>query len=537
MPDFQEVFNQLDQYVTQRMQVTRTPGMMLALFDQEKCCRVSSYGLADLEAQTSVTPDTLFLIGSITKSFTAVAVVQAVEVGLLDLYAPVTDYLPWFCVPSQYAPITLHNLLTHSAGIVTIIDQSPDARGAVWALRETVAAWPPGTHFYYSDAGYQVLGLVLEEVMGQPFQHIIQSGIFDPLEMTKSEAALTHAMRPHLAKSYRYLYDDRPYHRSHPLVPVTWVETNAGDCCIASTATDMAKYGRMLLNHGQGSNGTLLSKASHDLLTRYPIKTGWCCYGYGLEIHQYENFLHIGHGGEMPGYEAVMMMDTDNELGVVLLSTQPSISVRNLGWNVLSLWRRIHLGQSLSSNDWSSPDPSHVENASDFAGTYRNEDKTLVLTAEDKHLVLNHQGTPIVLEKRGNDCFYVNHPDFDCFLLRFGRAETSDITEACHGANWYISEKHTGSKAFDSPAEWSAYPGHYRAHNPWQTNFRVILRKGTLWLVWPDGDEEALTALEDGTFRIGDDISPERLRFKQIINGKALRANLSVCDYYRFFTP
>lgn len=82
-----------------------------------------------------------------------------------------------------------------------------------------------------------------------------------------------------------------------------------------------------------------------------------------------------------------------------------------------------------------------------------------------------------------------------------------------------------------------AYPGHYRSHIPWQTNFRVVLRKGALWLVWPAGSEEPLTPVGKDVFRVGNEISPERLRFSQAVNGQTLCANLSGSDYYRFFIP
>jgi hypothetical protein len=147
-----------------------------------------------------------------------------------------------------------------------------------------------------------------------------------------------------------------------------------------------------------------------------------------------------------------------------------------------------------------------------------------------------------VLEARGEDRFYVNHPDFDRFTLAFGRAPADgdtpeQVIEAHHGADWYAGERYAGPRTFDRPPEWDAYPGHYRAHIPWQTNFRVVLRKGTLWLIWPAGNEEPLVPLGDGAFRIGDEVSPERLRFSQMANGLALCANLTCSDYYRFFTP
>ena len=99
-----------------------------------------------------------------------------------------------------------------------------------------------------------------------------------------------------------------------------------------------------------------------------------------------------------------------------------------------------------------------------------------------------------------------------------------------------LHKNYTGPGKFDVPHEWLTCPGHYRAHNPWESNFRVILRKGELLLVWSSGEEETLTALGGGNFRIGDEHSPERLRFDQFVDEVALRANRSGCDYYRFFT-
>jgi len=245
----------------------------------------------------------------------------------------------------------------------------------------------------------------------------------------------------------------------------------------------------------------------------------------------------------MPGYEAFMLMDTQHGLGSTLVSTQPPVGVRDLAWTVMELWRRAYLGQSAESVDLSLPDPTQVQNAADYVGTYRSGHKALTVTVEDERLVLCHGGQPIVLERRGEDRFYVNHPGFDRFLLRFGREEAGDdapgrVVEAAYGADWYTSDHYTGPRAFDYPPEWDAYPGHYRAHIPWEaSNFRVIVRKGAFWLVWPEGNEEPLTPLQEGQFRIGDERSPERLRFSQMANGQALCANIFGSDYYRFFTP
>ena len=158
MPHCSAGFERLDEYIGMAMQRQRTPALTLALFDRKETAYSAHYGAADLATQAPIKADTLFGIGSITKSFTAAAMMQAVEEGLVDLTALVATYLPWFRVRTRYEPITVHHLLSHTSGLVGVVDRSPDPRGAVWALRETETAWPPGAHFAYSDAGYQTLG-------------------------------------------------------------------------------------------------------------------------------------------------------------------------------------------------------------------------------------------------------------------------------------------------------------------------------------------------------------------------------------------
>ncbi len=536
------VFERLEPYITQRMQMSRTPGLALAMFDTERCEHVAVWGFAELERQTPLTPNHLFPIGSITKSFVALAIVQAAEQKLLKLHDPVTDYLDWFQVQSRFDPITIHHLLTHSAGLIGIVDQTPDMQSAVWALRHTEAAWAPGSHFYYSDAGYQTLALILESVYKQPLAAIFQTNIFDPLQMNNSEPALTHAIRPRIAQGYRYLYDDRPEHASQPLVPAAWIETNAGDSCIASTVEDMANYGRMLLNRGQGPNGRLMSPESYEQLVGQQMKFDWYgggAYGYGLMNIEHDGLPHLWHGGGMTGHLADLLLDPQHGLGIVVLRSQPSFG--DTAFKAMSLWRAGQLDRSLDTIDLSMPDPTRIENAQNYAGVYRSQTSTLTFTAEDERLILHHSGQQIPLEGHGNDRFYIHHPDFELYLLHFGRMTAADgtnpVVEAFHGSTWYTNEKYDGAVEFDYPSEWDAYPGHYRAHIPWETNFRVVLRKGQLWLVRSSGSEEPLTALGDSHFRIDDETSPERLQFDQIVNGQAFQAKLSSGDYYRFFTP
>ena len=120
------------------MERARQPGLTLGLTDRDGTLLIRTYGFADLASRQPVTPDTLFEIGSIGKTFTAVAILQLVDEGRIDLHAPVARYLPWFAVPQPagHAPITIAHLLSHTAGIVAGIDGTPEAAFQVWSLRD-----------------------------------------------------------------------------------------------------------------------------------------------------------------------------------------------------------------------------------------------------------------------------------------------------------------------------------------------------------------------------------------------------------------
>ncbi len=431
--------------------------------------------------------------------------------------------------------------MCHSAGIIRGTDFSTDARYEVWSLRESRASSPPGTHYHYSNVGYKALGLVLEEVSGRDCQAMIQERILDPLGMAATEPVITHDTRKRLAVGYARLYDDRPAHSSHPLVPATWLETATADGSIAATAADLAAYLRMLINRGQGPRGRILSPESFELMTRPAIEMPeeevafGAYYGYGLDVGEREGHTLIGHGGGMVGYCAYILADLDDGLGVVVLINGPGEPGEIAGFALKQMRAAYRDGPLPPLPD--APEPTGIELAAEYAGTYRSQSATFTLAAQDGQLVMQAGDAQLVLERRRVDCFYVPHADWSLFLLHFGREE-GQVVEAFHGPDWYAGEGYAGPRTFDSPPAWSAYPGHYRSHNPWYGNFRVVVRKGKLWFIHPSGEEELLVPLGDGLFRVGaDERSPERLRFDTVLDGRALRANLSGCDYYRTFTP
>jgi D-alanyl-D-alanine carboxypeptidase len=537
MPDFQDAFEQLDQCLARRMQQSRNPAMVVALTDRFDTIRLAAYGYAYLEGQTPIQMEHLFAIGSIGKSFTALAILQAQEAGLLDLHAPVTDYLPWFEVLSRYGPISLHHLLTHASGLPAGTEFSPDPRSEVWSLRDQETGFEPGKHFYYSDTGYKIAGLALEAATGKTYAELMWTGILEPLGMHSTYAHMTHAIRPDAARGYRYLHDDRPPHPSQELVPTEWVETNSGDGCIVSTAEDMARYARFFLNDGRNRGDTpLLSEANFRKMVEPMIEEDGEQYSYGLNLFVEEGIHHAGHGGDVPGYESYMWLDLDNRLASVTLMTQPYTP--RASFLTLEYLRAVYATNTPPEMP-PMPDDTHVVNAEDYTGIYRSGKSVLAVEAYGHHLYLSWgtDGERVMLEERTNDRFYANHPRFNLFLISFLRGANGHVVEMFYGPQIYTNERYDGPQTFETPVKWQAYVGHYRAYNPWKSNFRVFIRKDRLILCWPSGEEENLVALGEDCFRIGDvAYIPERLSFDQFASGQALRATRSGCHYYRFFT-
>ena len=541
MTSIASAFEAIDLYVESRMRADNMPGLALAITDREKLLRVTTFGYADLAAAKPVQPDTMFEIGSIGKSFTNIALMQLRDEGRLDLHAPVSTYLPWFEVQTDYGPITTHHLMTHTSGLPSGTDIGPHGLYEAWALRELRTGTPPGEYFRYSNVGYKTLGFLLEELDGRSYAQSIQARVLDPLGMDHSHPVIGYETRKQEAVGYRSFYDDRPEHVDHGLVPALWTEYGVGDGCQASTAGDMATYLRMLMNGGSGQSGQLMSEDGFRLMSQRAIATqqwGGAHYGYGLTLADVDGHAYLGHGGSSTGFVAAMIADLDDDLGVVVLTNGwvQSYGAVDMALHLLSLLRA-----GLHREELPPPppiaDPESINNAADYAGTYGTGETRLVIAAHGSRLSLQWDGLDITMQRRSEDSFYVPHPHWERYLLEFGRDE-DQVVEAFHGPHWYSGEGYSGPGSFDYPAEWESYPGHYRTYNFGLTNFRIVLRKGALLLVYPAGGHEPLGPIGDSLFRIGEDPrSPETIRFDSVASGRALRAIYSGCPYYRTFTP
>jgi len=534
MVSIESVLQRLSECIERQLPTLNAPGISIGITYRERILHIGVFGQANREAGHSVTPNTLFEIGSISKSFTSILLLRLQEQGLLNINDPVKKYLPWFQVQSEYVPITLRHLMSHTAGIICGSDDTVSAYSETWKLRFTKATAPPGEMFHYSNSGYKILGVILETILKRSIADILREYILHPLGMDSTAPVIRTSERFRLAIGYSPFYDDRPLPAGGLLAPATWLESDTADGSICSTAGDMCLYLQSLLKHCKG----LLTPRSFDQLIEPVIATGDGThgehYGLGLVTQQIDGHHVISHSGGMVGYTADLLADMDAGLGVIVLTNGPA-EPEKLSRQILGLVRSAWEEKELQ--DFPPEIPAKVEQAGDYAGQYYCENNFFTLTAKDERLYQDFQTDTVLLEPLSPDRVFVPHPDFELFPLQF-RRENDEIVEAIHGSETFSRGSYQGKPSTEYPDEWNAFPGHYRSHNPWLSNFRIVLRKGTLVFIYPYGEDEPMNQLEPKLFRLGEDPrSPEFVRFGLIIDGKAMQAIFSGGVYSRAFTP
>jgi CubicO group peptidase (beta-lactamase class C family) len=255
-PDLKRV----DAFVREAMRDRGIPGAALVVVDDGKIVHARGFGRADARGRP-VTPQTPFRIGSSTKSFTALAVMQLVEEGKIDLDAPVRRYLPWFRVadPDASARITVAHLLYHTSGIpgeanaASLADPAPSLEQNVRALRDVVPDRPAGSSFAYSNPNYDALGLIVERVSGQPYADYVRRHILDPLDMRHSFATPMSMGRGRLAAGHQWFFG------VPRATPDRFIPGQLPAGFLSASAEDMGRYLIAQMNGGRYGNASVLS--------------------------------------------------------------------------------------------------------------------------------------------------------------------------------------------------------------------------------------------------------------------------------------
>ena len=517
----------LDRFIAGYCAAMNAPGLTLGLANGAGSIRAASYGYVDLAAKLPVSTSHLFEIGSISKSFVGLTILQLHDEQKVDLQAPIRSYLPWLSMDTPYGDILVHHLLTHSSGMpddAPLIPSSPERRPRQ-ALR-------PGSEFHYSNWGYDVLGRLIETIDGRPWPAAVTARILKPVGMTDTSPTITSASRARIAQSYMPLHDDRPYPRHGALVAAGNLAVEFAAGSIASTPKDMSLYMQMILNRGEIRGGRIVSEDSFKLFSTphiaAPAFGPTAGYGYGIAVDKLDGHVRLRHTGGMVSFMSAIHMDLDAKIGAFAsINAQLGYRPNPVAQLALQLLR--------AEKDGSKPpaEPpfdaaAKVESADSYSATYTSgSGRRVEIKNVADRLALVTDGRSIPLQQSEDGNFIADQAGFDLFPIVFERAEIpsggaadrskAPITALAYGADWYARAGYQGEKALAPSDDLAKYVGEYYSENPWFGTTRVVQRQRQLWM----GGTDVLVPIGNHLFRIGaETTSPALAEFSELIDGK-----------------
>lgn len=355
----------IDTFIQERMESLNIPGAAVAIVRDGEIVHLAGYGAAN-EKGDPVTPQTPFLLASLSKSVTAVAIMQLVETGQIELDAPVQQYLPWL-LPD--IPITVRQLLHQTSGLDetqgyrrNLEPDDPDALAqSIRGLADTELNHPPGTAFEYTNSNYDILGLLIETVTGQTYGDYIQTHIFYPLAMNNSFTSLDAARAAGMSSAfYPFLGRQTSFDGWMPYTRA--VQPSAG---LIGSVEDMAHFVLAHLDDGRYQATQLLSPTSLKTLhTPDPALDSDVAYAMGWAVWPFEDAALSGddaptalsHGGEWLGFSNLMLLIPEYELGVALLLNGPGptngSAFSNIAFDVALLALGLEAQHYPPQEDW-----------------------------------------------------------------------------------------------------------------------------------------------------------------------------------------
>jgi CubicO group peptidase (beta-lactamase class C family) len=337
-----------DESVVEAMNERATPGMGVGVVSGSETVYAKGFGLADAGRGRPVTPGTVFRIGSVTKTMTAIGLMRLWEQGAFDLDDPVNHYLEGFEVkqPDPAAPaVTFRHMLTHTSGMgelraptdlfrpVIGLGAKPD--GPVNSPTEYYAGGlrpriHPGSKWAYSNHAFNVLGQLVEDVSGEPFVEYMRGSVFDPLGMESTDYLRSGRVGGGLAQGYTF--------SRGRLTPVKYLEIVVrGAGSVFSTLEDMCRYVTALLGGGANEHGRVLERGTLALMMEphYRLDERLPAMGLAFLLDRFDGHVVAGHDGGWPGFVSSMLLAPDDGVGVVAFANASSPAPPKVAENLL----------------------------------------------------------------------------------------------------------------------------------------------------------------------------------------------------------
>lgn len=456
-PDYSPAFAQINAAVKAEMQQYRIGGIAVALTDGPNLVYSAGYGEAKF--------DSVFRAGSISKLFNAVAVMQQVEAGKLDLDAPFAT-LPGAVVPenpfTQAPEITLRQMLCHRSGIQRetpvggYFDATqPSLASTCASLRDCKVVTPPNAKTRYSNIAPSLAGQVVATVSGQSFEAYQQEHLLSPMGMTQSAWQLGEVPQGKLIVSHLRVADGTGSF-THEQAPVFDLGTlPAGN--LYSTAPDLAQFIKMLDAKGNGAHRRILKADSlREMTTPQLDPTGG--FGLGFALGKMGEHQTIGHSGAVYGYSTALLYLPESRLGVVVLANEDIVSARVSKLANLALLLLVEIKTGARRPPLPTVQTISEKVLSKYAGRWESQSFWAEFSVADGRLAGNYASQPCVLTPTAADTFLLTSRIHDDVPVVFSHGDSDAVTDFTIGIQKFqrISAKHS-----EVPQAWRPFLGSY----------------------------------------------------------------------------
>ncbi len=317
----------IDKLVSEAIESGKTVGLSVAVARGDSPIYAKAFGLANVELNVPATDETVFRIGSITKVFTAAAVLVLVEDGKVELDAPISKYLPDY--PEHGASIKVRQLLNHTSGVVDFT-RLPDYRKdrpldvtqeeVLDRFQNLPLDFPPGTKHRYCNSGYVLLALIIEKASGESYREFVEQRLFAKLELNRTYCDAAFRIIPNRASGYT-TWGGKLRNGSHVSLSQT---TGAGN--LASTATDLVAWQRGLMKHR-----LIKCRSVREMTQRGKLDDGRPFnYGLGVRVTKFSGRSVIRHAGGIAGFRGDLAFYPEDEITIAVLANNDRFNASKL---------------------------------------------------------------------------------------------------------------------------------------------------------------------------------------------------------------
>ena len=481
--DFPGAVSVLDSTIRSNLDQQRIPGAAVAVVHEGRVTFSRCYGYADTEKKVAVTEDTYFMVGSLTKSFTALAVLKLIEQGKIDPNADIKNYIPEFSIRNLYegeVSITVNHLLTHSAGLM--IDYYARFKGEkkysnaelLSQLRNEYLCFKPGSAYKYSNIGYRLLSMIIEQVTGQRFEDYLEKEVFQPLDLNKSTFDYTDDMALHMSKG----------HNGETEISMFDCEDKSASG-LFSTLNDLTLFLKFMTSRSPHSReaidnnkiiDSIIRNANPAIDTFYDSKNvysaGWC-----LNFYQFQGIQTVlSNSGGINGFSAAITYIPEERLGIIILTNS------SLGWkanmNIIAkgFSGMIDVFRSRGTREPDDKNQKDIKSTAEYeslCGRYVGFGPVVDIYQKKDRLYAKFKGPAAMLIPEGNGVFKpiirvlfidinaARFTEYESIRFRFGNNRQGDkflFMEACVGESTFSIPLHHAQKS-NIPKSYSRYYG------------------------------------------------------------------------------